>query len=489
MFCLLLSLNYGLVCGRTMGAKASDVSGTDNLNVIVDINTIANLVFEYNPEILAARYAREAAEYQFKDFERNLSQFTPFISNSSITRQDRSPDEDHDYSTEYGVQKDFFDGGSVFGGVGHSGGFGDSGGAGKNFIRTDITLPLFSSNTTLRRITDRSRQENELFNTRLQYIAGVRGQIWRAQMEYLNTVLYKERGIHRGGCISDFESFLTTERVKANSAYAQQIQSEIQELQADVMHYQERVDVRLLDLALAIGLDSLGLERINGSRMFARDVFAGDFYGKSYLTKSVDELLAIARQNDIRVRVLENARANSVEKKRLALEGKWDAFLDLDGRLDVAGSGDAKDDNGYSIESGLRVDRVDPVLLDYSLKRAEAEIKEYDAYIKEQLLNTRTVIERGLFDAKTYRSRHDQILGSIHSKYIVYNQKLEDFTEGKETLDKLIGSRKEIVWEERGRLFMLLNYYKSIAILDRECGVYLAKLGINTELAEGRQTD
>ena len=36
---------------------------------MVDANSIVRLTFENNPDIIAARYELEAAEYQFKDFE------------------------------------------------------------------------------------------------------------------------------------------------------------------------------------------------------------------------------------------------------------------------------------------------------------------------------------------------------------------------------------------------------------------------------------
>ena len=185
-----LLLAMFLVVGAFASGRNADANDGEEVvwgrqpRPVVDAHTIVQLVFGLNPEVVSARYVLEAAEFQFKDFQRNLSQFTPFVLRSEILRDHRHPIEWQNYRAVVGAEKDFFDGSSIFAGVGHRGEFGDSDQGNSQFIETQVTFPLAGSNTTLRRITDRSREENEMFNSRLDYIDTVRDAIQEAQIAY-----------------------------------------------------------------------------------------------------------------------------------------------------------------------------------------------------------------------------------------------------------------------------------------------------------------
>jgi outer membrane protein TolC len=214
------------------------------------------------------------------------------------------------------------------------------------------------------------------------------------------------------------------------------------------------------------------------SQVNSFDLYSEDYYGKSYLSRTVDELLAEAELNDIKIRVLENARANSVEKMRLAEEGKWDVFADLNGRYDINGDGSLRDDNGYLMGLGLRVTKIDPVLLSYSLSRAVAEIKEYDTLIREQHLQIKNQIDREWFMARNRRKQYEGLLESVKSQHEVYLQKRKDYAEGKESIDNLIDYRKQLMQTQLSLVQSLHGFYWSIVRLDHACGVYFGQLGI-----------
>ncbi len=470
---LLILAAQGRCVFAYVGAEAGK-QGAEDSQLIINVDSIVQLIFGQNPEIAAARYAVKAAEYQFKDFERNLSQFTPILLRSSVKRDERSPDEDQEYLLRVGAEKDFFNGASVFAGVGHKGEFGDSGGAESQFVETNITLPLFSSNTTLRRITDRSREENEMINSRLDYIDMLREYIRENQERYYQLLLAREAVRSRAECLSDFRLILAMPRVQANAAERSQVESDIQLIQRDIALYEQQVKVRLLYLRKAIGLESLSLGQFEDV-----DFYDESYYGKEYLEQTPQELLVKARQNDIKIRVLENARTNSREKKRLAIEGKWDVFINLNAQLDVSGSGGLKDENGYEATMGLRIQRVDPVLLEYSLGRAVAEIKKYDAMIREQQLSTKNRIDRELTIAKSRRKQYDKIVQAIASRRKTYAEKVESFADGKDTVDDLVSYRYSIVGLYGDWNRTLWEYYESVVWLDHACAVQLARLGID----------
>jgi outer membrane protein TolC len=442
----------------------------------ITIESLLQLVFDENPEVVSARYALEVAEFQFKDFVRNLSQFTPFLSRSYITRNQRRYEEEQAYSTRVGIEKEFFDGSSISTGFGHHGHFGDPESGTGQFLDTDITFPLFGSYTTLRRITSRSREENELFNARLEYVDEIRDNIREAQYHYFDLLTTRENKAKRIECIEAYKGFLSIPRVQSNPVERDQIETTIQSEEADMLRLEETLNHILIHLRFSIGLSELSPSQVNSF-----DLYSEDYYGKSYLSRTVDELLAEANLNDINIKVLENARESSVEKKRLAEEGKWDVFMDLNGRYDINGDGALRDDNGYLMGAGLRATKIDPVLLGYSLGRAVAEINEYDALIREQQLRTKNQIDQEWFIARNRRKEYEELLGSVESEHRVYLQKRKDYAEGKETIDNLIDYRKELMNTQMNVVRSLHGFYWSIVRLDHACGVYYKKLGINLE--------
>ena len=442
----------------------------------ITIDSLMQLVFDENPEVVSARYALEVAEFQFKDFVRNLSQFTPFLSRSLITRNQRRYEEEQVYSTRVGMEKEFFDGSSVSPGFGHHGNFGDPESGTGQFLDTDITFPLFGSNTTLRRITSLSREENELFNARLEYVDEIRDNIRNAHYHYFDLLTIKENRARRIECIEDYKGFLTISRAESNPVERHQIETAIQSEGADIIRFEETLNHILILLRFSIGRSELSISQVNSF-----DLYSEDYYGKSYLSRTVEQLLAEADRNDINIKVLKNAKESSVEKKRLAEEGKWDVFVDLNGRYDINGDGSLRDDNGYLMGAGLRATKIDPVLLGYSLGRAVAEINEYDALIREQHLQIKNQIDRDWFMAINRRKQYEELLESVQSKRRVYLQKRKDYAEGKETIDNLIDYRKQLVNTQISLVQTLRIFYWSIVRLDHACGVYYTKLGINLE--------
>ncbi len=475
---LIAAVNFGSVFVRAQEQNREGQIGEENPQdeSTITIDSLMKLVFDENPEVVSARYALEVAEFQFKDFVRNLSQFTPFLSQSYITRSQRRYEENQVYSTRVGMEKEFFDGSSVSTGFGHHGNFGDPESGTGQFLDTDITFPLFGSNTTLRRITSLSREENELFNARLEYVDEIRDNIREAHYHYFDLLTTRENRARRIECIEDYKGFLALPRVQSNPVERQHIETVIQSEEADIIRFEETLNHILIYLRFSIGRKELSMSQVNSF-----DLYAEDYYGKSYLSRTVEQLLAEADRNDINIKVLENARESSMEKKRLAEEGKWDVFTDLNGQYDINGDGSLRDDNGYLIGAGLRVTKIDPVLLGYSLGRAVAEIKEYDALIREQHLQTKNQIDREWFIARNRRKQYEGLLESVQSQREVYLQKRKDYAEGKESIDNLIDYRKQLTNTQINLVQSLHGFYWSIVRLDHACGVYYTKLGINLE--------
>ena len=483
LFIVVLDLGSVCVCAQEQNYEQAPQSNSSEIEALINIESIIQLVFGRNPEVVSARYALEAAEFQFKDFERNLSQFTPLLFRSGFERDQRQFDESQAYTMRVGMEKEFFDGSSIFTGVGHRGNFGDPDSGKGQFMETDITFPLFGSNTTLRRITMRSREENEMFNARFEYVDTIRDVIRDAQTAYIDLLCNKEHLTKSIECLEDYKGFLEIPRLQSNPVERQQVEGSIQSLQADILRDNEFINNGLIMLRFSIGLENLSLSQLDSLDLYDRE----DYYGKWYLDRTVDELLMEANQNDIKIKLLENARKNSVEKKRLAEQGKWDVFVDLNAQYDLNGDGNLREDNGYFMGVGLRITRIDSTLLNYSLRRALAEINKYNTMIRGQRLRTKNAIDRQWFMANNRRKECEELFESIESWRIVYLQKRKDYTEGKETIDNLLSARSGLLYTYFDLRHSLEGFYSSIVRLDHACGVYFAKLGIDLQLVESKQ--
>jgi outer membrane protein TolC len=224
---------------------------------------------------------------------------------------------------------------------------------------------------------------------------------------------------------------------------------------------------------------SIGIESLPMDQVEQMDVYAEDYFGKSYMSKTLDELMDEAETNDIMIRVLENAKKNSIEKKLLADKGKWDIFVDLNAQHDFESRGNYRDDNGYSVGIGFSIQKIDSTLLNYTSRWAEAEIKKFDAEISSQQLNTRTGIDREWNIAVAKREICEKLVVNLESRREVYLQKKEDYTNGKESIDNLISAREEIRQTQMDLLMNLDDCYESITNLNHACGVYFKELGIN----------
>ena len=458
--------------------NSNTLSATEEM---VDVHSIIRLTFENNPDIIAARYELEAAEYQFKDFQRSLSQFTPLLMNSKIERDVRHPYENQNYELKVGMEKEYFNGSSVSVGVGHRGELGeyedddydyDSGTS--EFMDVNVRFPLFGSNTTLRRITQRSREENEMYNARLSYIDTIRNVIRDAQDTYFGLLEIIEQVKVNKKAITDYEDILNIPRVQSNKSDYNLVNTTIKDLKSDILSGMGECSKQMSYVR-----SSMGIEYLSNDQIDEMDVYAEDYYGISYMSKTLENLKDEAAVNDIRIRVLENAKKNSIEKKLLADKGKWDIFVDLNGRYDFESDRNYRDDNGYSVGVGFSIQKIDSTLLQYSSRRAEAEIRKYEAEILSQQLNTRTKIDREWNIARDKRELCEELVINLKSRQEVYLQKKEDYVNGKESIDNLITSREEIRQTEMDLLMYLDDFYESITNLNHACGVYFQELGIN----------
>ncbi|MFH0793544.1 MAG: TolC family protein [bacterium] len=482
-----LALALFLLCplfpSSAQGPSSSE--STSRSISLVSLDTIIPITYDNNQQIAAAKYDLQAAEYAFKEFERDLSQFTPFLFNADITRETRSfvsdatgrrTVTDYDFRTRAGVQKEFFDGSSIFGGVGYRGHHGDGGEGGNPFAETEIRFPLFSSFTTLRRITDRSFEENQVLNTRLDYVNEVRSSVQNAQSNYFWLEVMLERVDLADAALRDFHALEDLPRAKATPADRARVENEIQTAQSERIRFESDTNSYRVYLQDRLGLASLSLSQVDRINLHATD-----FYGRTYLERPIEEITAEARSTDAEVRVLELAKKNSELKKGLAQKGKWDIFGKLSAEYDFTGAQDMSDQNGYVVGAGIDVRRIDPGLLSLSLKRAEAEINKFDAKIRRRQQELDNFIAREVAKIASLRAQVVELEAGVASRRAVYEQKLSAYGEGRETMDNLVLARKTLFDTQIDLTDVLGDNYEIITDLDESTGVYFQALGLSIE--------
>ncbi|MDI6784600.1 MAG: TolC family protein, partial [bacterium] len=360
------------------------ISSATSGSQLINLDSLIPLTYRINPNIAAAKYDLEAAEYAYQEFERELSQFTPFKLDSNLDRTtdivSGSPQSSgHTYSNAIGIEKDYFNGASVSASIGHQGTFGNDENSHNPFLGISASIPLFSSHQTLRRITRRTYEENQLYSTRLGYIDTIKSHIRSAQLQYIWLQVYQQLLDLANQCIGEYKKTCELPRVQSNPAEKKQFEGELQSLQSDIIKYEGNVNANRIRLQSSIGYDQLSFKQID-----KMDLYTANYYGKDYLQRSKLDLMQIAERDDVEIKVLESSKKAAEVKRTLALKGKWDIFLNLNATYDLPGYQDSSGSSEYYTSAGISANWIDPKLLSLSYKKAEAEIKQYTERIKAQ---------------------------------------------------------------------------------------------------------
>jgi len=146
------------------------------------------------------------------------------------------------------------------------------------------------------------------------------------------------------------------------------------------------------------------------------------------------------------------------EKKRLAEQGRWDIFA--------------------SVGVGLNVKKFDRKVLDYSRLKAEEDILDVQARIKDQELKIAARIRQEKGEAENRRRQLESLYESLQSREKIYRFKLESYLKGEESIDNLIRAFRSLLDTHKQCYRMGNEYFDNIRELDYLCGVYFQKLGM-----------
>jgi len=456
-------------------ASASEQASADTIHVL-NPDTIIRLAYERNPRIAAARHKLRSAEYNYKLFESEYSQFIPLIMDSRVRRASDGSARSTSGKWTAGLRKEFFDGSAASLDAGNETEWDSEGSTHSQFIEGQVEFPLFSSNRKLSRVIKRTFEENELHNAHLDYVERVREVLHDAQEEYydliartqiLNTIRKaKER----------LKAVLDEPWVRDHPADAQQIEDEINSLDSDIKGWEVRVS------SLKIRLQrEMGLETLEGFQIEPVPLGLGqsDYYGKHYVEERTEAVVERAMANDVEIKVLYSVMESAREKKRLAEQGRWDTFVSIGGQYSYAGfNGDDELEKGYSVGMGLKIKKFDMKVLEYSRLKAEEDIRNVQARIKDRELATAARIRQEKGEAENRRRQLESLYESLQSRERIYTLKLEGYLKGEESIDNLIQTFRSLLDTEKQCYEVENRYFDNIRDLDYLCAVYFRKLGI-----------
>jgi len=435
---------------------------------VLDPEAIIKITYEHNPRIAAARHKLRSAEYNYRLFESEYSQFTPFILGSSL---EKSSGRNLSGRLTVGVRKEFFDGSSVSLNLGNEAEWSAESLENEQFLEARLEFPLFSSNRKLSRIIKRTFEENELYGARLGYVEQVRWVIRGALEEYYDLICRSKILEVLKGYKAQLESLLVERWVKDHPSEGEQIRDEISSLDSEIKGWEVVVSSKKVQLQRKMGLESLEGYRIEPVPLGLGE---DDYYGRHYVEESYEEVIRRAIANDVEIKVLKSVMKAAEEKKLLAEKGKWDIFASVGGQYSYEGSDGGRD---YSFSVGLNIKRFDRSVLNYSLLKAE-EVLNVRARIRDRELEIAARIRQEKGEAENRRRQLESLYGSLKSRERMYRIKLERYLKGEEAVDNLIQAFRSLL-ETHVRCYRVGNdYLDNIRDLDFLCGVYFGKLGM-----------
>ena len=441
--------------------------------IVLNRDSIIHMAFENSPSIAAAWHRLKSAEYNFKLFESEYTQFTPLVLDSRLRR--KSGDESSG-ELSAGMEKEFFDGSSLSLNVGSGVDRVPGETYYDQFVESRLEFPLFSSNRKLSRVIKRTFEENDLYSANLDYVETVREGIRRGVERYYD-LLPRAQALE---ALRDYRKrlalLLAEERVGSRPADRAQVEDELNSLDSSITGWEVRVAstrIRLQKQLVVESLDGMVLEPIPFG------IGADEYFGRYYVDESYTAVMAKALANNTEIRVLRRVIENARERKRLAEQGRWDMFVSTGGRYSY--TRDHGRDNDYAVDVGLKIKKFDAEVWKYSRRKAEADILNTEARIRELKLDLGAEIQELKGEVESQRQQLQSLHDSRQSREQVYTFKLKRYLEGEESIDNLIQSFRSLVdtgvhYYEAGN-----DYFDNIRDLDDLCGVNYEKLGLVVE--------
>lgn len=437
----------------------------------INAETIPRLVYHKYPLVTSAREQMIAARHGLEEFKANLSRFEPFTNASGMAFQypERRDSEGLSGEVTGGVEKETFDG-AVFrveggargerikyGEVGEGQASEDSGDGG--LVRGRVEVPFIGSRKRQDRIINQAYQESTARAAVLNYLSYYRSYALTAMNYYTGALLYLGYARAYENQIKILEDLLKEPELTPQDQ--QVILTSIGSTKVVRDSYKASYQSYLLWTLEYVGIRP-------GEEYYLEEppVSAGSvYYDRTRTDEQRQQLLAEAYENNPRFRVLNDAIKDAELKRTQAILGKNDITAFVEGTQHAFGA-ETFDDRvgGWELRGGVSFRVNDPRVLNASIKKAEAEIRSYEARIEAEELSVQQQVAVQSATLTTYVESKPQILNNISQAESEFQARRRDYFGGRSTMltiDDVLSSLYNIT---TGEIRLVSNrYYTALA--------------------------
>jgi len=469
----------------------------------INSQTIPQLVYHKYPLVTSAREKMVAAQHGLEEFRANLSRFEPFTNATGTTFQypERRDAEGLTGTVGGGLEKETFDGAIyrieggasaeriTYGEVGEGETAVDSGNGG--FVRGRVEVPFVGSRIRQDRIINQAYQESTARAAVLNYLSYYRSYALTAMNYYAGTLLYL-------GYVRAYENQIKTmddllKEPELTPEDQRRILTSVGSSKVTRDTYKANYQSYLLWT-----LEYLGIVPSEEYILEEPPVSAGSvYYDRTRTDEQRRQLLTEAYDNNPRFRVLNDAIRDAELKRTQAIIGKHDITAFAQGTQHAFGA-ETFDDRvgGWEIEGGVSFRLNDQRVLNASIKKAEAEIRSYQAQIQAEELSVQQQVAVQSATLTSYVESKAQILQNITEAESEFQARRKAYFGGQSTtltIDDVLTSLSNIT---TGEIRLVANqYYTALAdnalmsasgYLYQMANLKLTEDGKSVGLAEGK---
>jgi outer membrane protein TolC len=403
------------------------------------LNTVnvVRLLYQKSPLVIASREEMIAARYGLEEFRTNLSRFEPYARADGTASHfpERRGAQGAEGEVVGGLEKETFDGAvvSVEGGVSASRFHFDetddepaevSAGSG-TVVRARLEVPFVGSRKRQNRVINQAYQESTARAAVLQYLSEYRSYATSAFTYHAQTLLYLHYIRAYENQIATLEALLKQPRLPAPDRIV--VQNALGDARVVRDGYEANYWTSLLSLLEYLGIkpeEKYVLDDLSEPPLRYRQ--------RVNTPEGLQELLTQAFANNPRFAVLEDAIRNADFRKTQALLGKLDITAFLEGTQFPFGALDFDDRvRGWQITAGVTVRLNDPRVLTEAIKKAEAQIRQYQAQIEAEQADIRDQIAIRADRLRSLHQSRSQILENIDQARTEFEERCERYFSGK----------------------------------------------------------
>lgn len=479
----ILLLGGGLVSAAPAapGAAAARTSVPASTNgpryippLLLNLDSIVKLAYERNPTVRASREEMKAAKHGQEEFRANLSRFEPYVEVRSDLSDfpNRRGAFGNTVESVAGVKKETFEGAILSAEVGASqsrfefdqtlaGQNAVESGAGA-LVRTRLEMPFFGSRRRQDRIIAQAYQESTARKAQLDYLKSYRLVVENA-LSYYNLVVYYRRLVEiYDTAARDFAELMKDKRVDAPDR--QRIESVKASAESNRNTYAAREKEYLTILLSYLAIDSPDSVTVQ-----MPEYRLSPLIEQARTPHGLQELIERARSNNPTFRVLNDAIHNTELQHKQALRGKYDVTAFLEGTHFPLGS-ETFDNrfSGWTVGAGVNIRLNDRRVLTATRKKTEAQIRQFQAEIEAEEINTRRKIAGTAEATWSNHANRQQLIDSHEYKKKEYADRLREYFASEINVDQLASTRSDLTSSEAN---LAANVYNTA---DREATLILA---------------